>query len=105
MLDERERTVYEKLLLAHYLHLETFDGQKHRRTMDDCLDWLLSPEDRDATAYLQYDLLHGRGSEDFIAYVKEKLGVTDDDSARAALFEKYRDRFEEKLARVRERGR
>lgn len=104
MLAEGERAVYEKLLLAHYLHLDTFDGSKFRRGMDECLDWLLDPGDRDTTAYLQYDLLHGRGSSDFIVYVKEKLGVAGDD-AKAALYEKYRGRFEEKLARVRERGR
>lgn len=105
MLPERERTVYEKLLLAHLLHRDTFDGEKFRRTPDECLEWLLDPGERDTTAYLQYDLLQGRGNADFLAYVREKLGLGDEEEARAVLYPRYRERFAARLARVRERGR
>lgn len=88
--DIAQRDVYEKLLFAHYLHLDSWDGSKHRKTADDCLQWLLQPGDTETIPYLQYEYLRGR-DPDFIPFLRETLGYEDDASALAALWRQHGD--------------
>jgi len=98
-----ERRVYEKLLFADYLRLDSWDGQKFRQTLDRCLGWLLTPDDARRAAYLQYEYLRGRDA-DFIDFVKETLGVRDDASMRVALEQRYGAMVAGALAVARARG-
>lgn len=98
-----DRRVYEKILLAHYLMLDSWDGQKYRQTQDRCLGWIVAPEDTKTALYLQYEYLRGR-DEDFIGFVKETLGVTDDASMQATLQQRYGDRLAAPLSAAKARG-
>jgi len=98
-----DRRVYEKILLANYLMLDSWDGQKYRQTLDRCLAWVIAPEDTRTTAYLQYEYLHGRDGE-FITFVKERLAVTDDVATRDALMQRYGALVAEPLSAAKARG-
>jgi|GEM_PF-5437085 len=98
-----DRQVYEKILLANYLMLDSWDGQKYRQTMDRCLGWVLSPEDTKTATYLQYEYLRGRDG-DFIAFVEETLGVTDQESMKSALHQRYGAKIAAPLAAAKARG-
>jgi hypothetical protein len=100
---EADRRVYEKVLLAHYLMLDSWDGRKHRQTLDRCLSWLIAPEDVETAAHLQYEYLRGR-DPDFIDFLKETLDVTDDGATRQTLLERYGERAAGALAAARARG-
>lgn len=98
-----ERRVYEKILLAHYLRLDSWDGRKHRQTLDRCLSWLLAPDDIRTVAYLQYEYLRGR-DDDFVAFLREVLDVTDDSAAKEALLQSHGARAARALSAARARG-
>ena len=102
-LSTADRRVYEKILFAHYLMLDSWDGQKYRQTMDRCLAWILSPDDTKTTAYLQYEYLRGR-DEDFMGFLKETLGVTNDEATKAVLQQRYGARAATALAAAKARG-
>jgi hypothetical protein len=97
------RRVLEKLLFAHYLHLDSWDGAKYRKTADECLAWLLDPGDTRNPAYLQYEYLRGR-DEDFPAFAREALGFADDAQARQALWAAFGARAERGIDVARARG-
>ena len=98
-----DRRMYEKILFANYLMLDSWDGQKYRQTLDRCLAWVLSPEDTKTAAYLQYEYLRGR-DEDFVGFLKETLGVTDDASTKVALQQRYGARAAPAIAAAKARG-
>lgn len=98
-----ERRVYEKILLAHYLQEDSWDGRKHRQTLDRCLGWLLTPEDVGTVAYLQFEYLRGR-DPDFIDFLRGMLGVSEDARARQDLLERYGELATNALAAARARG-
>jgi hypothetical protein len=98
-----ERRVYEKILYAHLLMLDSWDGGKHRQTLDRCLGWLLEPGDRDSPAYLQFEYLRGR-DPDFIPFLRRVLGFADDAAARAELERRLGDLAAPHVAAARARG-
>lgn len=98
-----DRRVYEKILFASLLMRESWDGEKHRQTLDRCLGWLLEPGDTEAPAYLQFEYLRGR-DPDFIPFVRETLGLPDGPAGRAELEAKYGWRAAPHLAAARARG-
>lgn len=98
-----DRRVYEKILYAHLLMRESWDGAKHRQTLDRCLAWLLEPGDRDTAAYLQFEYLRGR-DPDFIPFLRGVLGFPDDDAARAELEHRHGERAAPHVAAARARG-
>lgn len=98
-----DRRVYEKILLAHYLQQDSWDGRKHRQTLDRCLGWLLTPDDVGTVAYLQFEYLRGRDA-DFMEFLRDVLGVSEDLPARQELLERYGDLAADALAAARARG-
>lgn len=82
-MDAADRRVFEKILLAHYLHLDSWDGQKYRQTQERCLGWLLDARETRTLAYLQYEYLRGRDAE-FIPFLCETLGLPYDGTADAS---------------------
>jgi len=78
-----DRRVYEKLIYAALLVQESWDGRKHRQTLDRCLGWVLEPGDLHTTAYLHYEYLRGR-DPDFIPFLRQRLqvGPGDEDALR-----------------------
>ncbi|CAB1129701.1 conserved protein of unknown function [Candidatus Hydrogenisulfobacillus filiaventi] len=98
------RPVYEKILLAWYLHRASWDGQKFRLSLDDCLDWLLTRADRDSLAFLQYQFLGGR-SEAFMRFLQSRLAPGQEETAlRAALWERQGAPARARLAVALEQG-
>lgn len=81
-----ERRVYEKILFAHYLVGDSWDGRKHRQTLDRVLGWLLQPEDVGTSAYLHFEYLRGR-DDDFIPFLQGLLALGE--QGRAALEQRY----------------
>lgn len=99
-----DQEMYEKILLAYYLSKKSFDGEKYRSTIDDCLYWLIkSNEDRETSAYLQFEYLRGRG-ENSLSFIKDLLGVVDDENAYRELFYKYELEFIRYLDSARKQG-
>ena len=95
--------MYEKILFAHFLQEGSWDGRKHRQTLDRCLGWLLQPGDLRTAAYLQFEYLRGR-DPDFIDFLRDILGMPDDAVARAQLQERYGALAEPALTAARARG-
>ena len=101
--DPNHRNVYERLLFAHYLHLDSWDGGKHRKTADECLQWLLEPGDTDTVPYLQYEYLRGR-DPDFVPFLRETLGYADDAAALADLWRRHGNAARRGIAVAQARG-
>lgn len=102
-MERADRQVYEKILLAHYLYEDSWDGRKHRQTLDRCLGWLLTPADVGTVAHLQFEYLRGR-DPDFIDFLREALDVRDDVAARQELLERYGALASDAMAAARARG-
>jgi len=102
-LTEPYRRIFEKFLLAYYLHLDSWDGGKYRKSMDECLAWLLEPGDTETLAYLQYEYLRGR-DPDFIPYVAGALALGDEARARELLWSRYGAQAERGIRAARARG-
>lgn len=98
-----DRRVYEKILYAHELMRDSWDGEKHRQSLDRCLGWLLEPGDTDAPAYLQFEYLRGR-DPDFIPFLRGILGLPEGPASRAELEGRYGERAAPHLAAARARG-
>jgi hypothetical protein len=98
-----DRRVYEKILFAQYLVEDSWDGQKFRQTLDRCLEWLITAEDVRTPAYLQYEYLRGR-DPDFIGFVKEMLGVSDEAATREDLERRYGAKVAPWLSAAKARG-
>lgn len=98
-----DRRVYEKILFAHYLMEDSWDGEKHRQTLDRCLSWLLGPGDTGTAAYLHFEFLRGRDG-DFIPFLRERLGYPSDEAARERLRQRLLERAAPHLAAARARG-
>ncbi len=84
------RDIYEKLWLAHALYKASWDGKKYRLFSESPIDYLLTDEDRETSAWRQYDHLMGR-SDEFWDFVAAELGVTPDNEPNqtASLWAKW----------------
>ncbi|MBT9259412.1 MAG: hypothetical protein KM310_06620 [Clostridiales bacterium] len=100
MIDERERRALEKLLFAYILRDETWDGEKYRGRLDDILNWILDPEDRQTWPYVAFDMLRGRIEPGFRPFLLETLGY--DEEPKEELWARYGERAREPLERLKE---
>lgn len=92
----------EKLVVARALSDLSFDGRRYRRSVDECLGWILRSEDRETAAYRVWDLLGGRRGrgEGLLALIAATEGIVAD----AALLDAYRPLFAANLDAARSRG-
>lgn len=95
--------VYEKILFAQYLVEDSWDGQKYRQKLDRCLGWLITAEDVRTPAYLQYEYLRGR-DPDFVGFLKETLGVSDEAAMKEDLQRRYGAEVASWLSAAKARG-
>lgn len=99
-----ERTAMEKLVVARALSDRSFDGRRYRRSVDECLAWVLRDGDRETAAYRIWDLLGGRRDRGttLLALVAGDLGLGTDGTD--GLVARYAPLFSANLEAARSRG-
>lgn len=73
-MDTSYKDFYQKLWLARAVYDASWDGTKHRLHSEDPVYMILTPEDHQHPAWLQYTLLQGRSTA-FFAFIQAQLGI------------------------------
>lgn len=73
-MDTSYKDFYQKLWLARVAFDASWDGAKHRLHSEDPVYMIMTPEDHQHPAWLQYTLLQGRSTA-FFAFIQAQLGI------------------------------